>query len=180
MAGNGEKKKLYVGCGLTLAPQEFKDRVANLKTELGRDWDVLEFFGLVAGTAADVYQRDIVENVGNCDAFVAIADEPSIGLGYELAIAAEQCRKPVLATAHVSSKVTRMLLGAAEVHSNMEFIPYEDMVADVPEIVRFHFAPVLEGQAMGHGKGDVLVDMDGVLAAFDASVEAMLLNTPKP
>lgn len=144
MAGNAEKKKLYVGCGLTLAPQKFKDRVEELKTELGHDWHVLDFLGLVAGTATDVYQRDIVENVGSCDAFVAIADEPSIGLGYELAIAVEQHRKPVLATAHVSSKVTRMLLGAAEVHPNMEFVPYEDMVADVPGIVRVQFAHVLE------------------------------------
>jgi hypothetical protein len=144
MASNAEKKKLYVGCGLTLAPKEFKERVEELKTALGRDWHVLEFLGLVAGTAADVYQRDIVENVGSCDAFVAIADEPSIGLGYELAIAVEQHRKPVLATAHVSSRVTRMLLGAAEVHSNMSFKPYEDMVADVPELVRVQFAPVLE------------------------------------
>lgn len=145
MAGSAEKKKLYVGCGLTLAPQGFKDQVEELKTELGRDWHVLEFLGLVAGTAADVYQRDIVENVGSCDAFVAIADEPSIGLGYELAIAVERQHKPVLATAHVSSKVTRMLLGAAEVYPNMEFVQYEDMIADVPGIVRVQFAPVLEG-----------------------------------
>jgi hypothetical protein len=144
MAGNAEKKKLYVGCGLTLASQEFKDHVEELKGELRRDWDVLEFLGLVAGSAADVYQRDIVENVGSCDAFVAIADEPSIGLGYELAIAVEQHRKPVLATAHVNSKVTRMLLGAAEVHPNMAFEQYEDMVADVPGLVRVQFAPVLE------------------------------------
>jgi hypothetical protein len=144
MAGSAEKKKLYVGCGLTLASQEFKDHVEVLKSELRRDWDVLEFLGLVAGTAADVYQRDIIENVGSCDAFVAIADEPSIGLGYELAIAVEQHQKPVLATAHVNSKVTRMLLGAAEIHPNMAFEPYEDMIADVPGLIRMQFASVLE------------------------------------
>jgi|SRR5687767_9411936 len=145
MAGNKEKKRLYVGCGLTLSSQEFKDQVEALKTELRKDWDVLEFLGLVAGTAADVYRRDIVENVGSCDAFVAIADEPSIGLGYELAIAVEQHRKPVLATAHTSSRITRMLLGAAEVHPNMAFEPYEDMVTGVPELVRVQFASVLKG-----------------------------------
>lgn len=30
MVGNSEKKKLYVGFGLTLAPPEFRDRVENL------------------------------------------------------------------------------------------------------------------------------------------------------
>jgi hypothetical protein len=144
MAGNTEKKKLYVGCGLTLAPQEFKDQVELLKVELRKDWDVLDFLGLVAGTAADVYKRDIVENVGSCDAFVAIADEPSTGLGYELAIATELKGKPVLATAHVNSTVTRMLLGAAEVHPNLNFQTYEDMVADLPQMIRTEFAHILE------------------------------------
>lgn len=139
-----KKKKLYVGCGLTLASEKFKNQVEDLKGELRTDWDVLEFLGLVAGSAADVYQRDIVENVGVCDAFVAIADEPSIGLGYELAIAVEQQRKPVLATAHINSRVTRMLLGAAEVHTNMTFQTYDDMVNDVPQLLRVKFAPILE------------------------------------
>src|SRR5688572_14440456 len=94
-----EKKKLYVGCGLTLAPERFKEDVELLKNELRHDWDVLEFLGLVTGNAADVYQRDIVENVGACEAFIAVVDEPSIGLGYELAIATEKLGKPVLATA---------------------------------------------------------------------------------
>ena len=141
---NQAKKNLYIGCGLTLAPQEFKDRVEELKTALGQDWHVMEFLGLVDGTSADVYQRDIVDNVGGCDAFVAIADEPSIGLGYELAVAAEVHGIPVLATAHVDSKVTRLLLGAAEVLPNVTFTPYQDMVHDVPGIVRAQFASVLE------------------------------------
>jgi hypothetical protein len=146
-----EKKRLYVGCGLTLAPQPFKDSVERLKGELSKDWHVLEFLGLTAGTAADVYQRDIVENVGTCDAFIAVADEPSIGLGYELAMAAEMYRKPVLATAHIGSKVTRLLLGAVEVHDNMIYRPYEDMVTDVPKIAREVFTNILDSAAL-HGE----------------------------
>jgi hypothetical protein len=138
-----EKKRLYVGCGLTLAPQAFKKNIELLKIALRKDWDVLEFLGLTAGSAADVYRRDIVENVGTCDAFIAVADEPSIGLGYEIAIATEKFRKPVLATAHVKSKVTRMLFGAVELHENMTFQPYEDMVRDVPSIAEKTFAVVL-------------------------------------
>jgi hypothetical protein len=146
MAERIEKKKLYVGCGLTLASQEFKDQVEVLKSELSQDWNVLEFLGLVAGTAADVYERDIIENVGGCDAFVAIADEPSTGLGYELAIAGELHRKPTLAVAHVNSVITRLVKGSPFFNPNVSFKTYEDMIADVPELVRVEFAPVLNGE----------------------------------
>jgi hypothetical protein len=138
-----EKPKLYVGCGLTLAPQEFKDDVEQLKGALRKDWDVMEFLGLTAGTAADVYRKDIDENVRNCDAFIAVADEPSIGLGYELAMATEVFGKPVLATAKVGAKVTRLLLGAVELHEGMDFTPYEDMAIDVPVFAQQSFARVL-------------------------------------
>lgn len=78
-----EKKKLYVSCGLTLAPQEFKDKVERTKEKLGVDWDVMQFLGTTAGTEIDVYEVDINQNVGGCDAFVGVMDEPSWGLGYE-------------------------------------------------------------------------------------------------
>ena len=141
---HAEKKKLYVGCGLTFAPQEFKDHVEELKDELCRDWHVMQFLGLVAGSAEDVYIRDIVENVGGCDAFVAIADEPSGGLGYELGTAAELHRIPTLITAHIGAVVNRVYLGSAKYNPHVAFVPYEDMVADVPGIVRAQFAHVLE------------------------------------
>lgn len=137
-----QKKKLYVGCGLTLAPQEFKDNVENLKAELRKDWDVMEFLGVTNGSASDVYQRDIVENVGGCDAFLAVADEPSWGLGWESREAA-MLGKPVLLVAHAAAKVTRLLLGATEYHQNFSFKTYEDMVQDVPELARIEFAEVL-------------------------------------
>ncbi len=64
-----DKKKLYVGCGLTLAPQTFKDQVEELKEELSKDWEVMQFLGTKAGTEVDVYQVDIIDNVGGCDVF---------------------------------------------------------------------------------------------------------------
>lgn len=136
---DNSKRKLYVGCGLTHAPVEFRDQVEFLKRALGQDWVIMDFLGLTDGAAIDVYRRDIIENVGGCDAFVAIADEPSIGLGYEIAIAVEQLHKPVLVVAHVDTKLTRMIHGATSMHPNMAFVTYSDMVIDVPRLVNTHF-----------------------------------------
>jgi hypothetical protein len=144
-----EKKKLYVGCALTLAPQEFKDDVEELKTELEAEWEVLKFLGTVAGTEVDVYQRDIIENVGGCDAFLGVADETSTGLGWE---GSEACHlsKPTLFVAHVDTKLTRLILGAPHFNPTMTVRRYENMVEDVPVIAREVFANVLESSAVGN------------------------------
>ena len=141
-----EKKKLYVGCGLTLAPQEFKDEVERTKEELGRDWEVMQFLGTTAGTEVDVYEVDIIRNVGGCDAFVGVMDEPSWGLGWESREAVMQ-GKPTLLVAHAASKITRLALGAPH-FVDIGFRRYEDMVGDVPGIVREEFAEVLNQKAV--------------------------------
>ena len=129
-----DKKRLYVGCGLTLAPQAFIDQVEELKEELSKYWEVMQFLGTKAGTEVDVYQVDIINNVGGCDAFLGIMDEPSWGLGYETREALLQA-KPTLLVAHVGSTVTRLALGATH-FTNLQFKRYEDMVAEVPAIVQ--------------------------------------------
>ena len=135
------KKKLYVVCGLTQASEEFKDQVEALKARLGTEWEIMEFLGLVAGNEADVYQRDIIDNVGGCDAFLGVFDEPSIGLGWELRESIG-LGKPTLGVAHVDSKVTRLILGAPAFNPNFKFRRYENMVEDVPPIVVEEFAVV--------------------------------------
>lgn len=136
-----EKKKLYVGCGLTQAPQEFKNEVERTKEELAEDWEIMQFQGTTAGSEIDVYEVDIIRNVGGCDAFVGIMDEPSWGLGFETHEAINKS-KPTLLVAHVASKITRLALGAPH-FVNMSFRRYEDMVQNVPDIVREEFATVL-------------------------------------
>lgn len=138
---NNDVRKLYVGCGLTHAPQEFKDDVEALKDRLAEEWEVMQFLGTTAGTEIDVYQRDIVENVGECDAFLGIVDEPSWGLGWE-SREAVMLGKPALLVAHAASKVTRLALGAPH-FVDISFRRYENLVQDVPGIVREEFAHVL-------------------------------------
>lgn len=117
-------KTLYVGCALTHATEEFKNNVQTLKDRLKKVCHVLEFVGLVNGTAEDVYNHDINVCVRGCDLFVAICDEASIGLGYELAVQIEDRQMPALAVAHLSSKVTRLVLGITS--PDFEFKNYED------------------------------------------------------
>lgn len=138
-------KQLYVGCGLTLASEEFKADVKTTKQKLRDlyDWDVMEFLGLTAGSNEDVYQTDILENVATCSAFVGILDEPSFGLGWEFRDATI-LKKPSLALAHVGSKITRLALGAPAFNPTMRFRRYENMVEDVPAIVAEEFEVVCD------------------------------------
>ena len=114
---------LYVGCALTHATDEFKGNVQALKERLKKVCNILEFIGLVDGTAQDVYNHDINVCVRGCNLFVGICDQVSIGLGYELAVQIEDRKKPALAVAHVDSRVTRLVLGIDQ--PNFEFKNYE-------------------------------------------------------
>lgn len=126
--------KLYVGCGLTNAPEEFKESVETMKIQLKERYDVFDFVGLVAGTSEDVYKWDIEHCVADCDMFIGVCDYPSIGLGWELNEAVS-LGKPTLGVAHQDSLVTRLLLGAAGLKPNFEFTRYHNLVEDVPKMV---------------------------------------------
>lgn len=118
------KLVLYLGCALTHASEEFKQEVALLKERLKEVCIVLEFIGLVDGTSQDVYHHDINNCVRGSDLFVAICDQASIGLGYELAVQVEDRKMPALAVAQVDAKVTRLVLGISQ--PNFEFKRYID------------------------------------------------------
>lgn len=126
-------KKLYVGCSLTQAPEDFKTNIENVKNQLCENFEVLDFVGLTAGTEKDVYNWDIRECVAKCDIFVAICDLPAIGLGYELAVAVEHLGKPTLALAHTDAKVTRLVLGIDK--PNYQCMRYGS-TQDIPGLVK--------------------------------------------
>lgn len=126
------KSNLYIGCALTYAPDNFKQDVEQLKDNLRTDYDVLDFVGLKSGTAVEVYESDL-DCVRQCDYMLAITDYPSLGLGWELATATS-LNKPTLAVAQVNNEVSRLVLGAAEVHACLDFEQYEDM-QDIPDLL---------------------------------------------
>lgn len=125
--------KIYIGCSLTHATPEFRSAVEEVQNQLRGEYEVLDFLGLVKGTAADAYHRDIGVNIATCDLFVAICDHPSLGLGYEIATAVEKHGKPVLALAQQDAVITRLILGIDA--RSFEFQRYE-RVQDIPQIVR--------------------------------------------
>lgn len=131
-----KQTKLYVGCSLTHAPEEFKELVEAFKDALRAEgYEVFNFVGLVNGTPRDVYEQDICEFVRKADALIAICDHPSLGLGWETGEAV-RLGKPVLAVAHTDNHVTRLIVGAAEVEPNFSFERYEDMTEDVVPLVK--------------------------------------------
>lgn len=125
--------KLYVGCDLTHASDNFKQKVTELKSRFRKipEIQVLEFLGTTKGTPRDVFVHDIIDCVCACDVMVAICDEPSIGLGWEMATQVTRGR-PLLAFGHLDSKITRLVLDPDV--SNYQFYRYEDF-DDIYEIV---------------------------------------------
>lgn len=127
-----KETRLYVGCSLTQAPEEFKDAVRDFKGSLRESgYDVMEFIGLEGGTEADVYNWDIGECVRKCDMLVGVCDYPSIGLGWELA-EATKLGKMVLAVVHEEVRPTRLLLGAAAVEPNVHLARYTHLPDVLP------------------------------------------------
>lgn len=130
--------KIYVGACLTRSPDSFLDAVENLKRSLRAEgYEVLDFVGLIKGNPTDVYTYDLKQCVEACDAFVAVCDYPSIGLGWELA-EATRLGKPVLMLAHKDARVTRMIIGAAEVEPHVQLKRYPgDLRSCLPAIRAF-------------------------------------------
>lgn len=131
---NQANTNIYVGCSLTQATEKFRDEVEDFKTVLKQaGHTVFDFIGLENGTDEDVYNWDIGHCVKDCDILVGVCDNPSIGLGWELADATRLGKK-VLAIAHEKSQVTRLVLGAAAVEPNVHFMRYATL-GDVLSIV---------------------------------------------
>jgi len=136
-----KKLRLYVGCSLTQAPEEFRKEVEELKRELGEYFEVFDFVGLVNGTPKDVYRWDIHRCVANCDLFVAICDYPAIGLGYEMAVAIEKFGKPTLLLVRKGVSVSRLVLGIEHQLCTLEY--YESR-QDMVRLIRAKATPLLE------------------------------------
>lgn len=143
-----DRINIYVGCALSQAPEHFVKAVEELKTQLRSEgFYVYDFVGVVKGTARDVYNWDIMHCVYSCDVFVAVCDQPSIGLGWELA-EATHFKKPVLAVAHADTRVTRMIQGAAEMEPNVTFERYTELSDIIPSIKKLAAAVAKDQQAM--------------------------------
>lgn len=107
---------IYVGMGLTNAPDEFRKNFHDdLKARLREieDIEILDFFWTsnspTAGDDVEVYELD-ESHAQSADLFVAILDYPSTGLGMEIMIR-HTTGKPTLFLAKQGMKVSRMPIG---------------------------------------------------------------------
>lgn len=141
------KKSLYVGCGLTYAPEDFKQDVNGVKGTLyQRGYDILEFVGERSAPPSEVYIHDIKHCVEVAKAMLAIVDYPSHGLGWEMATA-DRLAIPTLVVAQVGRTVSRLVLGAAEVIPSFHFQRYEEF-QDIPDQLDY-FLESSAGQPSG-------------------------------
>lgn len=115
--------KIYIGCCLTHASDEFKLEVAELKKLLRPKYEIMEFLGVADGEPEDVYRHDIGQ-VKTCDLLLAECSQPSTGLGFEIATALHY-KKPVLAVAKTEAKVSRLILGITS--TLFSFIRYNSL-----------------------------------------------------
>ena len=132
---NKMKKKLYIGCSLSLLPAEEKENflqmIDDIKKKLSEDFEILEFLGIkdLGGpkefTPREIYDYDIKKCVMQTDCMLAICDFPSIGLGYEMATCIEKRGIPVLAVARQGRTVGRIIRGID--HKNFQFYYYDSV-----------------------------------------------------
>ncbi len=126
------KGKLYVGCALTHAEEDFRQSVEKFKENLRKaDYEVLDFLWVLDDdpTPKQVYEWDIKGCVKNCDVLVGICDHPSLGLGFEIGEAVRMGKRVIL-IAHNETKVSRLVVGAADVEPNVSFHRYEHLEKD--------------------------------------------------
>lgn len=129
------KKKLYIGCSLTLLPPDKKEvflqMISEIKKELGKSFEILEFLGIddigtsKPYTSQEIYDYDIRKCVMKADCMLAICDYPSLGTGYEMGVAVEKRGVPVLAVAHKDAIVGRLIRGID--HKNFNFSYYNSV-----------------------------------------------------
>ena len=123
---------VYVGCGLTDAPQEFTDQVGKLKENLREipHVRVLDFVGQDDTDPIEVRKNDLSQ-VASCDLMVAICEFGSTGLGMEMQKAVAE-NKHILAFASTPDR-SQLVRGIDS--DRFSFFQYEQM-QDVVERVK--------------------------------------------
>lgn len=123
--------KIYIWCSLTHASDEFKNNIENLKNELRKKYEILDFVWLVNWTNEDVFEWD-TNCVKTCDLFLMDCSLPSLWTWYELWVAIEM-NKTIVAFADKDAKVTRLVLWVNK--PKFSFHRYENNILEILPIV---------------------------------------------
>ena len=126
-------KTIYVGCALQGVPTTFLEEVEKFRQDLEQYGTVLRFAGTSGEiTAREVYETDIAM-AAEADLMVAICDIPSTGLGMEIAKRTE-LERPTIIAHQREQNISRMVLGACELHANCELQQYERLADLLPVV----------------------------------------------
>jgi hypothetical protein len=127
-------KRVYVGMGLTHAPESYRTRFHDmLKNALERELNIemLEFEGIEEGDAVDEYTHDKASTELAClDVF--IVDFPSTCLGMDIAFRL-LTGKPMLILAHSKTIVARRITGMC-VSQQVPMYRYNSIAEIVEEV----------------------------------------------
>ena len=119
-----KKLKVYVGCSLTHASDEYRESIENLKNSLRNDFEILDFMDIYKDKdPKKVFEHDY-KCLVECDFMIADCSEPSTGLGFEIATVLG-LKKPVYAFASVNSLVSNFIIGIT--NPNFKFMRYKKL-----------------------------------------------------
>lgn len=121
------KKIIYVAASVTHASPRYRAFIADFKQGLKSSTDamILEWVDKdLHVNISDFYLADM-NNVRGCDGMIALADEPSTGLGMEICEAVWH-NKPLLCLHEKQVTVSRLLVGARD-SIGLRLVPYQDL-----------------------------------------------------
>lgn len=134
------KLKIYIGCSLTQATAEFREKIFDLGDSLDTDFEVLKYLSWRVqpgekshdADGLSIYEYDM-KQVESCDIFVPIVDLPSIGLGMEFAKAFEKGKK-IRAFVKRGVKYSSIISSGLETNNQpqvQEYDAFDDIVSAI-------------------------------------------------
>ena len=103
-----EEVRIYIGCPLSGTTAEYRESIEKFKKRLELHFSVLHFAGLNNGSPEEIVKYDL-QQIRDCDLFVGICDQTSLGLGIEIGTA-NSLGKPTLLVAK-DENVSAMIRG---------------------------------------------------------------------
>lgn len=117
--------KVYVGCSLRNAPEEFRQSVRDFKETIRTNFHILDFMGVLDWSVPDSEIRAFdLKQVEACDLMIAECSYPSLWLGMEIQHALAH-KKSLFIIAHIRANVSSMVLGIPE--ESATIMRYEHM-----------------------------------------------------
>jgi nucleoside 2-deoxyribosyltransferase len=131
--------KIYVACGLTNSPPEFRQFILQFKEKLKVKYHILDFLSDPMDMNTDqqsleycqkIYHWDR-DQIIDCDLVLAITDYASTGMGLEMGLAIHY-NKPILQGCRPNQILGRMNRGITDtVNINFEYENIDDIVNEV-------------------------------------------------